>query len=194
MPICKPKLFFISLLVSTPIFFLTSCSISKVETNNPTFSPVLLNRYLAEIELGKEQVSNNPHLAIEFFNSAIEKNFNRPEAFFGRGWAWLELKKYDLAIKDFDMALEADWSSQSIEDLSVGRAQTHLYRSLAGMGLLDSIDPKKEQEAWVMTLGSIYTDLEMAEVSAGAAGDKELIKSIIQIRYIFENRRRPEKQ
>ena len=80
MYISKLRLLFVSILVSASIFFL-SCSIPQTETQKG-FSPILVRRYNAEIDLGKEQILlNNPQLAIEYFKSAIEKNLNLPEAF-----------------------------------------------------------------------------------------------------------------
>lgn len=143
-----------------------------------------MSKYIAEIELGKEQISNNPQLAIEYFNRVIEKFINRPEAFAGRGIARIELKQYALAIEDLDAALEADWSSQALRDLLVGRAKCHLYRAIAGMGLLASIETKKETERYVLTFGRIDIDLEVA---AGAINDIELMKQIIETRHLFES-------
>ena len=139
-----------------------------------------------------EQVSNNPQFAIEYFNSAIEKNLNRPEAFFGRGVARLVLKRYALATKDFDLALEADWQSISqdvghwIQEFSQGRSLVHLYRAKAGMGLLGTIDAKKETETYFLTLGRIYMDLDFAEMHAGSTGNSALIKEITRVRHFFE--------
>lgn len=141
-----------------------------------------------------EQVSNNPQLAIEYLNSAIEKNLNRPEAFFGRGVARLVLEKYALAIKDFDLALEADWQSGSLgfsqwmQDFALGRSYIHLYRAKAGMGFLETINTKKEKDTYILALGQIYIDFEMAELHAGAAGNHELIKEITEMRHLFEKR------
>ena len=56
------------------------------------------------------------------------------------------------------------------------------------MGLLASIDPKKDIETWVLTFGRIDIDLELAEAAAGTIGDIELMKKIIETRHLFETR------
>lgn len=178
MHISKSRLLFVNILISASVFL--SCSIPQQKTQTETFSPILVRRYNAEVDLGKEQISNNPQLAIEYFNRAIEKNLNRPEAFFGRGAARLALEQYALAIKDLDMALEADWSSQPIRDVFVGRSWCSLLRAKAGMGLLTSIDRKKDIETWVLTFGRIDIDLELAEAAAGTIEDIELIKKSLR--------------
>ena len=191
--LCKSRLFFISFLVSISLFFLISCSVPKngnSKNGGTAFSPILVNRYFAEINLGKEQISNNPQLAIEYFNSAIEKNFNRPEAFFGRGAAQLVLEKYTLAIKDFDLALEADWP---VQDSDVGKSNVYLYRAIAGIGLLETIDAKKETDTYILTVARIHGDLNIAEFYAGISEDHELIKQITQTRHLFDKLSTPKK-
>ena len=54
------------------------------------------------------------------------------------------------------------------------------------MGLLGTIDAKKETEIYVLTLGRIYLDLDFAEMHAGATGDSALIKEITRTRHFFE--------
>ena len=163
MPLCKSRLFFISIVVSTSFFF-TACSIPKngsSKSDDMAVSPILVNRYFAEVKLGMEQVSNNPQLAIEYFNSAIEKNLNRPEAFFGRGAARSKLKKYALAIRDFDVAREADWHADwhagtPFQDMLLGWSYVSFYRAKARIGLLGTIDAEKDKDTYIVTLGYIY--------------------------------------
>ena len=190
----KSRLFFISIIVSTPLFIFTACSIPKngnLKSGDTTFSPILVNRYFAEVELGMEQVSNSPQLAIEYFNSAIEKNLNRPEAFVGRGVARMNMKKWVLAIQDFDLALEADWKANwkadnPFQEMLQGWSYVHLCRATASIGFLGTIDAKEDKDTYILTLGKIHIDFEMAERHAGAAGDHELIKQIIQTRHLFD--------
>ena len=185
MYISKSRLLFVNIFVSVSIFFV-SCSIPQTETQT-AFSPILVRRYNAEIDLGKEQILlNNPQLAIEYFKSAIEKNLNFPKAFAGRGTARLALEQYALAIKDLDMALEADWSLHDMQGYNVGKSNIHLLRAVAGIGLLKTIDAKKEVQTWGLTFGHIILDFDMAEFHAGLAEDHELMKKIIKTRHLFD--------
>ena len=181
----KSRLLFVNIFVSLSVFFL-SCSIPQTK-NQIDFSPILLRKYFAEIELGQEQISNNPQLAIEYFNKAIEKSLNRPEAFTGRGIARLELKQYTLAIKDLDMALEADWSVlKNIQERNTGKSSTYYLRALAGIGLLKTIDVKKDVQAWSLAFGRIILDFDMAEFHALLTEDHELLKTITKTRHLFD--------
>ena len=185
MYISKSRLLLVNIFVSASIFFL-ACSIPQTGKPNK-FSPILVRRYNAEINLGKEQISNDPQLAIEYFNSAIEKNLNWPEAFAGRGMAWLNLTKFALAIKDFDMALEADWASVNRHEYNVGKSTIYLHRAIARMGFFvntaKTIDTEKNIGTWVLTYAEIDGDLNLAELHAGFVSDHELIKTIIETRH-----------
>ena len=168
--------------------FLLSCSIPQTE-NQTVFSPILVRRYNAEIDLGKEQMLHNPQLAIEYFNSAIEKNLDLPEAFVGRGTARLTLEQYALAIKDLDIALEANWSFYNIlsYDYNAGKSNIYLLKALAGIGFLTTLDPKKEILTEVLIRVGIIQDLNMAELFAGWAGDHELMKKITKTRKFWDS-------
>ena len=187
MHISKSRLLFVNIFVSASIFF--SCSIPQTETQTGV-SPILLNRYIAEVELGMEQVSNNPFLAIEYFNRAIEHDLNLPHAFIFRGIAWFSLDMYANAIMDFDLALEADWQSGSmdfslwLQDFAEMRAYLRWFRAKAGMEILQTID-KKEIETYILAWGEIYIDLDLAERHAGITGNRELIKEITKTRHLF---------
>ena len=186
--ISKSGLLFFNIFVSASIFI--ACSIPQTEPKT-VFSPILVRRYNAEIDLGKEQISNNPQFAIEYFNSAIEKNLNLPEAFAGRGAARLALEQYALAIKDLDLALEADWSLYDLlgYDYNAGKSNIYLWRAWAGIGLLKTIDAKKDLQTWVLTFANIDGDLNLAEFYAGMAEDHKLMKQITETRHLFDTRK-----
>ncbi len=181
----RDKIVFFILGAVLATFF--SCSIPQTEPQTD-FSPILVRRYNAEIDLGKEQISNNPQFAIEYFNSAIEKNLNLPEAFAGRGAARLALGQYALAITDLDLALEADWSHYDLlrSDYDVAKSNIYWWQALAGIGLLKTIDAKEDLQTWVLTFANIDGDLSLAEFHAGLAQDHELMKRIIETRHLFE--------
>ena len=142
MYISKSRLLFVNIFVSASVFFI----LLNTSSGNPNgFSPILVRRYNAEIALGKEQLLNNPQLAIEYFENAIEKNLNLPEAFVGRGTARLTLEQYTLAIKDLDIALEANWSfyDKLGHDYNAGKSNIYWLRAMGRIGLLKAIDGKK---------------------------------------------------
>lgn len=188
MYISKSRLLFANIFVSASVFL--SCSIPQAETQMG-FSPILVRRYNAEIALGKEQLLNNPQLAIEYFESAIEKNLNLPEAFVGRGTARLTLEQYALAIKDLDIALEANWSfyDKLGYDYNAGKSNIYWLRAMGRIGLLKAIDEKKELETWILTRVEIDADLNMAEMFAGWAGDHELMKRITETRHLLQKKK-----
>ena len=187
MYISKSRLFFLNIFVSASVFL--SCSIPQQKTQTKTFSPILVRRYNAEVDLGMEQISNNPLGAIEYFNSAIKKDLNWPEAFSGRGLAWLKLEMYTNAIMDFDLALEANWSLYDVlgHKYNASKSNIYLLRAMGRIGLLKTIDAQNELETWILTRFEITTDLNLAEMFAGWAGDHELMKQIIETRHLFES-------
>lgn len=79
-------------------------------------SPEQLNEL--SVKLWKNGKYKDPKLAIKYANLAIEKDPNYGRAYYTKGFAYYNLKKYDLSIENFTQAISLD---PNIEESYNGR-------------------------------------------------------------------------
>ena len=60
------------------------------------------------VKIWKNGKYSDPNLAIEYANIALSKNPNYGRAFYTKGFAYYNLKSYELSIENFSKAIEID--------------------------------------------------------------------------------------
>ena len=134
-------------------------------------------RYQALIDLGKESEKKAPDTAIEHYNDAIELYPNHPTAWYGRGLAKSELKQYELAIKDYDKAIEADWPYS----ISKYKPRVYCSRAAARLELLPLIDKIKDKETYSEAVTNIIADLLYALYAQSFTEETDIVKRVIEL-------------